>query len=38
MAYPYYANSQYYMQNMQDLQNMREQYRKLEDISEMATN
>ena len=24
MAYPYYANSQYYMQNMQDLQNMRE--------------
>ena len=24
MAYPYCANSQYYMQNMQDLQNMRE--------------
>lgn len=24
MAYPYYANSQYYMQNMQDLQNMKE--------------
>lgn len=24
MAYPYYANNQIYMQNMQDLQNMRE--------------
>lgn len=24
MAYPYYPNNQFYMQNMQDLQNMRE--------------
>ena len=24
MAYPYYPNNQIYMQNMQDLQNMRE--------------
>lgn len=28
MAYPYYANSQYYMQNMQDLQNMKERIDK----------
>jgi len=28
MAYPYYANSQYYMQNMQELQNMKERIDK----------
>lgn len=28
MAYPYYANNQYYMQNMQDLQNMKERIDK----------
>ena len=26
MAYPYYANSQYYMQNMQDLMKYKEKF------------
>ena len=39
MAYPYYANSQYYMQNMQDLQNMREKIdRQMQQVQQMNQN
>ena len=39
MAYPYYANSQYYMQNMQDLQNMREKIdRQMQQMQQLNQN
>ena len=39
MAYPYYANSQYYMQNMQDLQNMRDKIdRQMQQVQQMNQN
>ena len=39
MAYPYYANSQYYMQNMQELQNMREKIdRQMQQVQQMNQN
>lgn len=39
MAYPYYANNQYYMQNMQDLQNMREKIDKqMQQIQQLNQN
>ena len=37
MAYPYYANSQYYMQNMQDLQNMRDKIDRTNEPKSNAT-
>ena len=39
MAYPYYANSQYYMQNMQELQNMREKIdRQMQQMQQLNQN
>ena len=39
MAYPYYANNQYYMQNMQDLQNMREKIdRQMQQMQQLNQN
>ena len=39
MAYPYYANSQYYMQNMQELQNMKERIDKqMQQIQQLNQN
>ena len=39
MAYPYYANSQYYMQNMQDLQNMKEKIdRQMQQMQQLNQN
>ena len=39
MAYPYYPNNQIYMQNMQDLQNMREKIdRQMQQVQQMIQN
>ena len=39
MAYPYYPNNQIYMQNMQDLQNMREKIdRQMQQVQQMNQN
>lgn len=39
MAYPYYANNQYYMQNMQDLQNMKEKIdRQMQQMQQLNQN
>lgn len=39
MAYPYYQNNQFYMQNMQDLQNMREKIdRQMQQMQQLNQN
>lgn len=39
MAYPYYPNNQFYMQNMQDLQNMREKIdRQMQQMQQLNQN